>query len=65
MYLPDNVQKTLRELEKINQNEVVQKQGDVYVAVNVLTGNSRILQGENNLIESLVSQKKETNLLKG
>tara|TARA_B100000674_G_C37589961_1_gene800337 strand:- start:431 stop:628 length:198 start_codon:yes stop_codon:yes gene_type:complete len=65
MYLKDEIQNILRELNKINQQEVVKKQGDLYVAVNVLTGNSRILQGENNLIESLVSQKKETNLLKG
>ena len=65
MYLKDEVQNILRELNKINQQEVVKKQGDLYVAVNVLTGNSRILQGENNLIESLVSQKKEKNILKG
>ena len=65
MYLKDEIQNILRELNKINQQEVVKKQGDLYVAVNVLTGNSRILQGENNLIESLVSQKKEKNILKG
>lgn len=65
MYLKDEVQNILRELNKINQQEVVKKQGDLYVAVNVLTGNSRILQGENNLIESLDSQKKEKNILKG
>ena len=65
MYLKDEVQNILRELNKINQQEVVKKQGDLYVAVNVLTGNSRILQGENNLIESLISQRKEKNILKG
>ncbi len=53
MYLSDNVQLALRELGKITEKEVVKKQGDIYVAVNVLTNESRILQNENSLIESL------------
>ena len=65
MYLSDEIQTTLREMKKISSHEVVKKQGDLYIAVNVLSGNSRILQGENNLIESLDSQKKEKNILKG
>ena len=65
MYLKDEIQNILRELNKINNQEVVKKQGDLYVAVNVLTGNSRILQGESQLIESLQIQKSEKNILKG
>ena len=53
MYLNDNVQIALRELGKISDKEVVKKQGDIYVAVNVLTNESRILQNDNSLIESL------------
>lgn len=53
MYLNDDIQRTLRELGKISQNEVVKKQGDVYVAVNVLNNNGRILTEEISLIESL------------
>lgn len=53
MYLPDSIQKTLRDLNKITNNEVVQKQGDVYVAINVITSERRILDNEKTLIESL------------
>lgn len=53
MYLSDDVQKTLRELGKITEKEVVKKQGDIYLAINVLTSESRILLNEVQLIESL------------
>jgi hypothetical protein len=53
MYLSDNIQLTLRELGKISESEVVKKQGDIYIAINVLTNESRILQNDVNLIESL------------
>ena len=67
MYLPDIIQQTLRDLEKINENEVVQKQGDMYVAINVLTAQRRILSGEFQLIESLTNDKnnKQKKILKG
>lgn len=53
MYLPDDIQKTLRDLGKITKDEVVKKEGDIYVAVNVLNNGSRILVEEISLIESL------------
>ena len=53
MYLHDSIQETLRQLNKIEKNEVVKKQGDLYIAVNVLTGGNRILLEERHLIESL------------
>ena len=65
MYLDDDVQNALRGLNKIAQQEVVKKQGDLYVAVNVLTGNSRILQGDNILIESLIGKLNNKKVLKG
>lgn len=65
MYLEDEIQITLRELNKIDQQEVVKKQGDLYIAVNVLTGKSRILTGESRLIESLITTKRKNNILKG
>lgn len=55
MYLPDNVQQTLRELGKISKHEVVKKQGDIYVAINVLTSESRIMNNDLSLIESLTN----------
>ena len=67
MYLEDNIQITLRELGKISQHEVVKKQGDIYVAVNVLTNESRILLNDANLIESISGQKlkRDKRILKG
>ena len=67
MYLPDNIQKTLRELGKITESEVVKKEGDIYVAINVLNNESRILLAEVSLIESLSSNRINTNrkILKG
>jgi|TARA_R110001583_G_scaffold118810_3_gene270253 hypothetical protein len=67
MYLNDNVQNTLRELGKISQQEVVKKQGDLYIAINVLTNESRILESDYSLIESLNKDNIVTNkrVLKG
>lgn len=53
MYLPDNIQKTLRELGKITESEVIKKEGDIYVAFNVITNESRIMASDYQLIESL------------
>jgi hypothetical protein len=53
MYLPDVIQQTLRELNKISEHEVVQKQGDIYVAIHVITSDRRVLEKEKHLIESL------------
>jgi len=65
MFLDDKIQKTLRELNKIKSHEVVKKEGDLYVAVNVLSGHSRILEGESMLIESLIGKISTKNILKG
>ena len=65
MFLPDNIQRELRILQKINENEVVKKEGDIYIAIDVVTSNTRILQ-ENNLIESLAKENiGKKKLLKG
>ena len=53
MYLSDDVQKTLRGLGKISEQEVVKKEGDIYVAFNVITNESRIMASDYQLIESL------------
>ena len=58
MYLSDNIQKTLRELGKISDREVVKKEGDIYVAFNVITNESRILTSDHQLIESLTTGKR-------
>jgi hypothetical protein len=57
MYLDDSIQKTLRSLGKISDREVVKKEGDIYVAFNVLTNESRILASDHHLIESLSTNK--------
>jgi hypothetical protein len=68
MYLNDNIQKTLRQLGKISEKEVVKKEGDIYVAFKVLTNESRILASDHHLIESLSHNKGtgyEKQILKG
>ena len=64
MYLTNDIQKTLRELGKISDQEVVKKEGDLYLAVNVLTRESRILSTEQQLIESLSAQNLNKNFKK-
>tara|TARA_B110000858_G_C17501116_1_gene336022 strand:+ start:404 stop:613 length:210 start_codon:yes stop_codon:yes gene_type:complete len=53
MYLSDNVQQALRQMNKIEINEVLKKEGDLFVAVNVVTQQSRIIQIDHSLVESL------------
>ena len=57
MYLNDSIQKTLRELGKISEKEVVKKEGDIYVAFNVITNESRILASDHHLIESMTNSR--------
>ena len=42
-YLNETTQKLLRSRGIINENEVVEKQGDLYVAINVITGTRRTI----------------------
>lgn len=67
MYLNDDIQSALRQLGKISEREVVKKQGDIYVAINVLTNESRILETDSQLIESLTGNNAITKkrILKG
>ena len=51
MYLPDEVQKLLRSKKIISENEVVLKEADLYIAVNVITQNKRTVYFEKNIIE--------------
>ena len=60
MYLPDNVQNHLRTQGFICINEVVKKEGDLYVAVNVVDQQRRIVNVDHQLIESLTKQSSVT-----
>lgn len=70
MYLPDNVQNHLRGNNIISVNEVAKKEGDLYVAVNVVDQQRRIINVDQQLIESLMNssstpRKNSGGLLKG
>ena len=70
MYLPDNVQNLLRGKNILSINEVAKKEGDLYVAVNVVDQQRRIINVDHQLIESLMKQtttprKNSGGLLKG
>ena len=60
MYLPDIVQTHLRSQNIIAVNEVVKKEGDLYIAVNVVAQQRRIIHPDQNLIESLLKQSSST-----
>lgn len=60
-YLPDNVQQLLRERGTISSQEVVLRQGDVFIAVNVVNESRRIIDVDRSLLEG----KSKSRLLKG
>ena len=60
MYLPDNVQNYLRGNNTIAVNEVAKKEGDLYVAVNVVDQQRRIIKVDHQLIESLMNPSTNT-----
>jgi len=69
MFLNDNVQQALRQMNKIETNEVLKKEGDLFVAVNVVTQQRRIVQIDQSLVESLIKGQRPpgsgAGLLKG
>lgn len=71
MYLPDNVQNELRAKNLLAVNEVVKKEGDLYIAVNVVDQQRRIVNIDHQIIESLMNNSRPGNnrrsggLLKG
>lgn len=69
MFLPDEIQKQLRSKGIIAANEVVKKEGDLYIAVNVLGQDRRITNIDSALIESLETNRPDSKrgrgLLKG
>ena len=70
MYLLDNIQNHLRSQNLIAVNEVVKKEGDLYIAVNVVDQQRRIINVDHQLIESMINssstpRKNSGGLLKG
>ena len=61
MYLDKNLQEELRASGIIAENEVISKEGDLYVAVNVINNQRRIVQLDRTLLEG----RGEKRLLKG
>lgn len=61
MYLSENTQKKLRLAGVIAENEVVLCEGDLYIAVNVISNQRRIITVDRQLLEN----KSNSRLLKG
>ena len=51
--LKDEVQSELRKLGKISKDEVILKEGDLYIVLNVLTKDRRIVNMDSTLVEVL------------
>jgi len=67
MYLNDDIQKRLRDKNVISENEVVTKEGDIFLAINVVTQQRRVLNVD---IQSLITvessvKRKNRKVLKG
>ncbi len=64
MYLDEVVQKKLRSQKVISENEVLTQEGDLFVAINVLNQDRRIVNiSENTIFET--GAPDEPQLLKG
>jgi hypothetical protein len=51
VYLPDDIQKNLRSHNIITETEVVMKEGDIFVAVDVVTNSRRKVTIPTTLLE--------------
>ena len=58
MFLSDEVQKTLRSMQKIGQDEVLLKERDLFIVLNVITKHRRIIDIDKTLLETLTNTKK-------
>ena len=61
MYADNRLQEMLRAQGIITENEVVSKEGDLYVAVNVINNSRRIV----NIDKTLLEGRDQKQLLKG
>jgi len=59
-YLGEDLQRSLRASGIIKENEVVEKQGDLYVAVNVINGERRTIN-----IDASVLNENSKRVLRG
>ena len=53
MYISDEAQRQLRQMGKLMQNEVLKKEGDLFIAINVQSQQRRIVNIDSGLVESL------------
>jgi hypothetical protein len=67
MYLDESTQKKLRQIGKIGNDEVLLKEGDLFIALNVVTQQRRIIPGDADLLEALsqTNQSEGRKILKG
>jgi len=64
MYLDEDIQKNLRKNSVIAENEVLTKEGDIFVAINVISQNRRIVKlSDTMILECGVNEKPQ--ILKG
>ena len=60
MYLPDNIQEYLRKSGALAVNEAAKKEGDLYIAVNVVDQQRRIINVNDQTIKTLIEQFSST-----
>lgn len=64
-YLSDYQQKKLRALGVVGKDEVVQKSGDLFIAINVLTNQRRVIHFDKGILEEDMSDSAGKRVLKG
>ena len=68
MYYNDNIQKALRATGLLSTDEVLLKEGDLFIALNVVTQHRRIVPANTALLEALnlkTEGRQNKQLLKG
>ena len=68
MYYNDDVQKSLRSKGLLSNDEVLLKEGDLFIALNVVTQHRRIIPANSGLLEALnlkTESRSNKQLLKG
>jgi len=62
-YLNDGTQKLLRNADFITNNEVAAKEGDIFIAINVIEQSRRVLALSGRILEAVTISESKTQMI--